>query len=81
MVGECGALLSDGKGRKPIHNADEIMAEIVARRLVEHLGRAGLVVMEGPGRLAARRCWGGDLIAKATPKDLPLQVAVLGEIV
>jgi len=32
-------------GRKHVHNADEIMAEIVARRLVEHLDRAGFVVM------------------------------------
>jgi len=27
------------QGRKRIHNADEIMAEIVAKRLVEHLAR------------------------------------------
>ncbi len=33
------------QGRKPVHNADEIMAEIVAKRLVEHLERAGFVVM------------------------------------
>ncbi len=32
-------------GRKRTHNADEIMAEIVAKRLVEHLERAGFVVM------------------------------------
>jgi len=32
--------------RKRIHNADEIMAEIVAKRLVEHLERAGFVVMK-----------------------------------
>ena len=35
-------------GRKRVHNADEIMAEIVAKRLVEHLGRAGFVVMKRP---------------------------------
>jgi len=29
------------EGRKRVRNADEIMAEIVARRLVEHLERAG----------------------------------------
>jgi hypothetical protein len=29
------------EGRKRVHNADEIMAEIVAKRLVEHLERAG----------------------------------------
>ncbi len=28
------------QGRKRVHNADEIMAEIIARRLVEHLDRA-----------------------------------------
>jgi hypothetical protein len=27
------------QGRERIHNADEIMAEIVARRFVEHLDR------------------------------------------
>ena len=32
-------------GRKRVHNADETMAEIVAKRLVEHLERAGFVVM------------------------------------
>jgi len=34
------------QGRKRLHNADEIMAEIVARRLVEHLERAGFVIMK-----------------------------------
>ena len=33
-------------GRKRTHNANEIMAEIVAKRLVEHLERAGFVVMK-----------------------------------
>jgi hypothetical protein len=32
-------------GRKRVHNADEIMSEIVAERLVEHLERSGFVVM------------------------------------
>ena len=35
-------------GRKRVHNADEIMSEIVAKRLVEHLERAGFVVMKRP---------------------------------
>ncbi|MGA8582973.1 MAG: hypothetical protein WB715_03895 [Roseiarcus sp.] len=35
-------------GRKRVHNADEIMSEIVARRLVEHLERSGFVVMKRP---------------------------------
>jgi hypothetical protein len=35
-------------GRKRTHNADEIMAQIVAERLVEYLERAGFVVMKRP---------------------------------
>jgi len=35
-------------GRERLQNADEIMAEIVPRRLVEHLRRVGFVVMEKP---------------------------------
>jgi hypothetical protein len=35
-------------GRKRTHNADEIMSEVVAKRLVEHLERAGFVVMKRP---------------------------------
>ncbi len=38
-------------GRKRTHNADEIMAEIVAKRLVEHLERAGFVVMKRPSKV------------------------------
>jgi hypothetical protein len=34
------------QGRKRVHNADEIMAEIVGRRLVQHLERAAFVVMK-----------------------------------
>jgi hypothetical protein len=33
-------------GRKRTHRADEIMARIVADRLVEYLDRAGFVVMK-----------------------------------
>jgi len=36
------------QGRKRVHNADEIMSEIVAKRLVEHLERAGFVIMKRP---------------------------------
>jgi hypothetical protein len=36
------------EGRKRVHNADEIMAEIVAKRLVEHLERSGFVMMKKP---------------------------------
>jgi hypothetical protein len=35
-------------GRKRVHNADEIVSEIVAKRLVEHLERSGFVVMKKP---------------------------------
>jgi hypothetical protein len=44
------------QGRKRVYAADEIMAEIVARRLVEHLER-GLSSRQAPGlldRLAPR---------------------------
>jgi hypothetical protein len=36
------------EGRKRVHNADELMSEIVAKRLVEHLERSGFVVMKRP---------------------------------
>ncbi len=50
-------------GRKRTHNADELMAEIVARRLVEHLERAGFVVMKrspAPGHAALGRGFEGQ---------------------
>ena len=50
------------QGRKRVHNADEIMAEIVAKRLAEHLQRAGFVVMKRPpeiGGAALGRGFGG----------------------
>jgi hypothetical protein len=36
------------QGCKRVHNADELMAEIVAKRRVEHLERAEFVVMKKP---------------------------------
>jgi hypothetical protein len=36
------------QGRKRVHNADEFIADIVAKRLVEHLERSGFVVMKKP---------------------------------
>ena len=36
------------QGRKRIHDADELMSAIVAKRLVEHLERSGFVVMKKP---------------------------------
>ncbi|MGO9390428.1 hypothetical protein [Rhodoblastus sp.] len=41
------------QGRKRVHNADEIMAEIVVKRLVEYLDRAGFVVMKRPPEIGA----------------------------
>ncbi len=41
------------QGRKRVHNAHEIMAEMVAKRLVEHLQRAGFVVMKRPAEIGA----------------------------
>ena len=41
------------RGRKRVHDADEAMAEIVARRLVEHLAQAGFVVMKRPPEIGA----------------------------
>jgi hypothetical protein len=35
-------------GRKRTHHAGEMMAAIVAKRLVEHLERSGFVVMKKP---------------------------------
>ena len=46
-------------GRRRVHDADEFMARIVARRLVEHLRLSGYVVMKKPpvggGAQIARR--------------------------
>ena len=41
------------QGRKRVHNTDEIMAEIAAARLVDHLERAGFVVMKRPAGVGA----------------------------
>jgi hypothetical protein len=51
------------QGCKRVHNADELMSAIVARRLVEHLERSGFfVVMKRPpigGAAALGRGYGG----------------------
>ena len=50
------------EGRKRVHNADELMSAIVAKRLVEHLERSGFVVMKRPpigGAAALARGHGG----------------------
>jgi hypothetical protein len=48
--------------RKRVQNADELMSAIVAKRLVEHLERAGFVVMKRvpfTGGAALARGFGG----------------------
>jgi hypothetical protein len=45
------ALLFNGRKRK--HDADEFMARMVAKRLVEHLDGAGFVVMKKPPSVGA----------------------------
>lgn len=46
-------------GRKRVHNADEIMAEIVAKRLVEHVERAGFVAMKRPPEIGGAELGAG----------------------
>ncbi len=41
------------QGRRRVHNADEFMAKIIAKRLMEHLERAGFVVMKRPAYVGA----------------------------
>jgi hypothetical protein len=36
------------QGRKRVHDADELMSSMVAKRLVEHLERCGFVLMKKP---------------------------------
>jgi hypothetical protein len=36
------------QGRKRVHDADLLIADIVARRLVEHLLQSGFVIMKKP---------------------------------
>jgi hypothetical protein len=38
-------------GLKRVHNVDQIMAEIVAKRLADHLQRSGFVIMKKPATL------------------------------
>jgi hypothetical protein len=41
------------QGRKRVHNADEIMAGLVVKSLVEHLELPGFVVMKRPTNVGA----------------------------
>jgi hypothetical protein len=47
-LAEALALALRFEGRRRVHNADEIMSDIVARRLVERLERSGFVIMRKP---------------------------------
>jgi hypothetical protein len=40
------------RGRKRVHDADDVMARITAERLVRHLEASGFVLMKGPARAA-----------------------------
>ena len=44
-------------GRERVHDADEAIARIVAKRLVEHWERSGFVVMKKPPDEARFGCW------------------------
>jgi len=48
-VAEALAFAQRYSGRKCVHDAAEMMAAIVAKRLVEHLERSGFVVMKNNG--------------------------------
>jgi len=52
------------KGRKRVRGAEEIMAQIAAEWLIEHLERSGCVVKFNPG-LAPHRVGLGDAIERA----------------
>ena len=49
QVAEAAAIALRFNGRKREHGADEIMANITAERVIEHLERSGYVVMCKPG--------------------------------
>jgi len=50
-VAEALAFALRYSGRKRVHDSAEIMAAIVAKRLVEHLDRCGFVLMKKPPEL------------------------------
>jgi hypothetical protein len=57
-------------GRKRVHDASEMMAAIVAKRLVEHLARSGFVVMKrspAPGAAAIGSAGGHSHDANSLP--------------
>ena len=58
------------QGGRRVHDADEIMVEIVAKRLVEHLERAGYVAMKRPPQVGGRR-WEEDMKDNVTVQRRP----------
>ena len=40
------------EGRKRVHHADDVMANITAERLIRHLERSGFVLMKKPNPVA-----------------------------
>jgi hypothetical protein len=54
-VADAAAFALRFQGRRRVHNADELMSAIVAKRLVEHLERPGFVVMK-KRPIGRRRC-------------------------
>jgi phosphatidylserine/phosphatidylglycerophosphate/cardiolipin synthase-like enzyme len=58
------------QGRKRVHNADEVMSAIVAKRLVEHLERSGFVVMK-------RRPIGGGGCARSRLRGVSIRSAAI----
>jgi hypothetical protein len=64
QVAEAAAIALRFNGRKREHGADEIMANITAERVIEHLERSGYVVMCKPG-LAPHNVSLGDAIDRA----------------
>jgi hypothetical protein len=51
------------QGRKRVHHADDMMAQITAERLIQHLTASGFVVMKGqrptcrPPEVETSVCW------------------------
>ena len=43
------------EGRKRVHHADDVMANITAERLIRHLERSGFVLMRKPSAVAVKQ--------------------------
>ena len=68
-LGDALAFALQFQGRKRVHNADEIMAEIVG--VVEHLERAGFVVMKRPADVGAAALNGDSRLNGEFPQRGP----------